>query len=84
MRFENVFIIADIEGSSGCRDYSVSSFLAGSWPGACLDMTRDIAAVTDALLAAGMKNVTVLYPNNHEGMKTETAETAFDAGSGRA
>ncbi len=59
LRFENVFIIADIEGSSGCRDYSASSFLTESWPEACLDMTRDTAAVTDALLSAGVKNVIV-------------------------
>ncbi len=57
--FDNVFIIADIEGSSGCRDYEASSFLTESWPSACLDMTRDVAAVTGALLSAGARSVIV-------------------------
>lgn len=57
--FDHVFIIADIEGSSGCADYGASSFLTDTWPYACLEMTRDIAAVTDALLASGVRRVTV-------------------------
>ena len=63
--FDNVFIIADIEGSSGCRDYEASSFLTESWPPACLDMTRDVAAVTGALLSAGARSVIVKIGRAH-------------------
>lgn len=57
--FDHVFIIADIEGSSGCADYEASSYLTATWPEACLAMTKDVAAVTDALLEAGVGRITV-------------------------
>ncbi len=58
-RFENVLIIADIEGSSGCWDYRASSFLTDEWSRACVEMTLDVNAVVKALFAAGVKRVTV-------------------------
>lgn len=58
-KFRNILIIADIEGSSGCWDYSASSFKTPSWPDACLSMTLDVKAVTDALLEDGVNSVMV-------------------------
>lgn len=58
-RFENVLIIADIEGSSGCWDYRASSFMTHEWSRACLGMTLDVSAVVRALFDAGVKHVTV-------------------------
>ena len=59
MTIRRVLIIADIEGSSGCWDYASSSFLTRSWAKACAEMTRDVAAVTDALLQKGIEDVTI-------------------------
>jgi D-aminopeptidase len=56
---EHVLIVADIEGSSGCWSYRASSFLTPEWYRACLDMSRDIGAVTEALFQAGVKSVTI-------------------------
>jgi len=47
--FRHVLIIADIEGSSGCPDYAASAFMIPGWTYACLEMTRDVNAVTTAL-----------------------------------
>jgi D-amino peptidase len=58
-RFENVLIIADIEGSSGCWDYRASSFMTSEWSRACVEMTLDVNAVVEALFDAGVKYVTV-------------------------
>ncbi|MBW2721828.1 MAG: M55 family metallopeptidase, partial [Deltaproteobacteria bacterium] len=58
-RFENVLIITDIEGSSGCWDYRASSFMTHEWSRACLGMTLDVSAVVRALFDAGVKHVTV-------------------------
>jgi D-aminopeptidase len=55
----NILIIADIEGSSGCLDNRYSSFMTPQWPGACLGMTLDVKALTDALLEAGAAPITV-------------------------
>lgn len=54
-----ILIISDIEGSSGCWDYSGSSFMTEPWGRACVDMTRDVDAVTRALLKAGVEQITV-------------------------
>ncbi len=59
MAFRKILIIADIEGSSECFDYEASSFKTASWPAACLGMTRDVKAVTDALLEAGVESIIV-------------------------
>lgn len=59
MAWRNILIIADIEGSSQCPDYEASSFKTPGWPQACLGMTLDIKAVTDALFYAGAETITV-------------------------
>ena len=56
---KQVLIIADIEGSSGCRDYRASSFLTPEWARACLAMTLDVGCVVDALLKAGVEHIRI-------------------------
>lgn len=56
---ENVLIIADIEGSSGCASYQASAFMTDEWRQACLEMTRDVNAVVTALFNAGVCSVMV-------------------------
>ena len=56
---DNILIIADIEGSSGCWSYAASSFMTKQWFRACVDMTLDVQAVTGALLDAGVRQITV-------------------------
>ena len=58
-RFKQILIIADIEGSSGCRDHRASSFLTPEWAMACEAMTRDINSVVTALFDAGVENIRV-------------------------
>ena len=58
-KIKNILIIADIEGSSGCWNYAASSFMTDQWCKACVDMTRDVNAVTHALLDAGVEQITV-------------------------
>ncbi len=55
----HILIIADIEGSSGCGDYTASSFMTAGWAAACLEMTRDVNTVATTLLDAGVARVTV-------------------------
>lgn len=57
--FRHVYIISDIEGSSGCFDYDSSRFLTPGWPAACDGMTRDVDVVARALFDAGVQKVTV-------------------------
>jgi len=59
MRNGRVLVVADIEGSSGCWSYRASSFMTPEWRRACLDMTLDVAAVVEALYAAGALQVQV-------------------------
>lgn len=59
MAGENVLLIADIEGSSGCFDYEGSSFKTEKWASACADMTKDVDAVVRALFETGARRVTV-------------------------
>ena len=56
---DNILIIADIEGSSGCWSYAASSFMTEQWFRACVDMTLDVRAVTGALLESGVGQITV-------------------------
>lgn len=56
---DSVLIIADIEGSSGCWSPRASAFRTPEWVDACVDMTRDVAAVVCALLKNGVHRVTV-------------------------
>lgn len=55
----SLLVIADIEGSSGCRRYADGAFLSPTWPAACREMTRDVDAVVRALLDAGAETVRV-------------------------
>ena len=57
--FDSVLIIADIEGSSGCWSYRASAFKTREWVAACVDMTRDVAAVVRSLLDNGVHRVIV-------------------------
>jgi len=57
--FKNVLIIADIEGSSGCWNYRASSFKTLEWVQACVEMTRDVAVVVEALFDNGVHTITV-------------------------
>lgn len=56
---DRILIVADIEGSSGCWNRRGARFLTPEWAVACLEMTRDIAAVVLALLHAGVKQIMV-------------------------
>jgi D-aminopeptidase len=58
-KIRNVLIIADIEGSSGCRDYRASSFMTPQWARACVAMTLDVGAVVAALCKAGVEHIAV-------------------------
>lgn len=60
MRFKNILIVSDIEGSSDCWSYEASSFMSRTWPRACLGMTLDVKSVVDGLLTAGVPQITVL------------------------
>ena len=57
--YDSILIIADIEGSSGCWNYNASAFMTPEWPRACLEMSRDVAAVVTALFKAGVKRIVV-------------------------
>ncbi len=54
---DSVYIIADIEGSSGCWSYEGSQFRTMEWAAACVEMSRDIHAVAAALFDAGVSSV---------------------------
>jgi D-amino peptidase len=56
---DSVLIIADIEGSSGCWSYRASAFKTNEWVEACVEMTRDVAAVVHALFENGVHRVIV-------------------------
>ena len=56
---DSVLIIADIEGSSGCWSYRASAFKTNEWVEACVEMTRDVAAVVRALFDNGVHRVIV-------------------------
>ncbi len=57
--YKNILIIADIEGSSGCWGYAASSFMTEPWCHACVEMSRDVNAVGQALLNAGVEHIRV-------------------------
>ncbi len=56
---KNILIISDIEGSSGCWDYESSSFLKEKWAEACIEMSRDVNAVAEALFRRGAEKIIV-------------------------
>jgi D-amino peptidase len=55
----HVLIIADIEGSSGCWEKKAAKFFNGKWYEACVEMTKDVNAVSKALFDAGVLRITV-------------------------
>jgi D-aminopeptidase len=59
IRHKRIMIIADIEGSSACRNYPATQVLGPGWADACLGMTLDVAAVVTALFEAGAQAVYV-------------------------
>jgi D-aminopeptidase len=58
-RFERILIIADIEGSSGCWNRRASSFMTREWSRACVEMTRDVNAVVQALFDSGVAHIQI-------------------------
>ncbi|MBI9091986.1 MAG: M55 family metallopeptidase [Desulfobacterium sp.] len=59
IRHKRIMIIADIEGSSACRNYPATTVLGPGWGDACLGMTLDVAAVVRALFEGGAEAVYV-------------------------
>ncbi len=57
--YKRIFILADIEGSTGCGSYAASSFNTPEWYSACIDMSLDINAVVSVLFEAGAERVYV-------------------------
>ncbi len=55
----HVLIIADIEGSSGCWEKKAAKFLNRRWYEACVEMTKDLNAISEALFDAGVFRITV-------------------------
>lgn len=60
MNHRRILILADIEGSSGCRDYASGKVTGTGWPEACRRMSRDVDAVVYALFGAGAETITVI------------------------
>jgi D-amino peptidase len=58
-RFKRILIIADIEGSSGCWNHRASSFMTREWSRACVEMTRDLNAVVQALFHRGVEHIQI-------------------------
>ncbi len=56
---KHVLIISDIEGSSCCWNYEMSSFMTADWPEACVGMSLDVNTVCQALFNAGVETITV-------------------------
>ena len=59
-KFKRILIIADIEGSSGCWSYRGSAFMTNDWARACLEMTRDVQAVVQALFDSGVETIRII------------------------
>ena len=58
-KYDNILIVADLEGSSGCWSRKAASFMTDEWSLACVEMTEDVNEVVKVLFDAGVKNVTV-------------------------
>ncbi len=54
-----ILIIADIEGSSGCWSNRASAFMTREWARACVEMSRDVMAVVQALFDNGAEYIRV-------------------------
>ena len=57
---KRILLIADIEGSSGCWNYRGSSFMTDDWARACLEMTRDVNTVAEALFESGVDKLRII------------------------
>jgi D-amino peptidase len=58
-RGTSVYVLADLEGSSGCWDRKASEFRTRAWANACRELSLDLDAAVKACLAAGARAVTV-------------------------
>lgn len=54
-----IYIIADIEGSSGCNERTDAQLFNDGWVRACVALSHDINAIGKSLLAAGIERVRV-------------------------
>lgn len=59
MKHKNIYLLADIEGSSGCFEYKASTFKTLQWAKACGSMSLDVQAAVLALFESGAESVTV-------------------------
>lgn len=59
MTMKSVLIIADIEGSTGCAQVSDSRLFNDGWVKACLELSLDLEAVCNALLAHGVPRIRI-------------------------
>ena len=55
----SVYIIADIEGSTGCHERADSQLFNDGWVRACVEMTRDVDAIGRAVIRAGASKVRI-------------------------
>jgi D-amino peptidase len=57
--YNQVLILADIEGSSGCWQRRAAAFMTRSWARACAALTADLNAVGGGLFEAGVTQITI-------------------------
>ena len=58
-RAASIYILADLEGSSGCWDREASQFRTRAWASACRELSLDLDGAVKACFAAGAATVTV-------------------------
>lgn len=56
---KSVLILADIEGSTGCSKVEDSRLFNDGWIKACIELSRDLAAVCKALQEAGVRRIRI-------------------------
>jgi D-aminopeptidase len=54
-----VYLLADIEGSSGCFGADGARYRTPAWAKACVELSRDVDTAVKACFAAGVSRVTV-------------------------
>ena len=59
MRPGHIYLLADIEGSSGCFEYKASAYKTLQWAKACHSMSLDVQTAVTALFESGAESVTV-------------------------
>ncbi|MBN2439720.1 MAG: M55 family metallopeptidase [Spirochaetales bacterium] len=57
--YKSIFIISDIEGSSGCWNRKASAFKTKEWADACVDMSLDVNSLVTALFEAGVEDIRI-------------------------